>query len=89
MKVSNIKIHPINNERNTKLKAFASAVFNDEFVINNMRIIDNGKRLFVAMPSTRLDDGRFIDLVFPINQDVRKIVEEAILAEYNAKAGAQ
>ena len=37
-----------------KLKAYATVTFNDCFVVRNMKVIEGGKGLFVAMPSRKI-----------------------------------
>lgn len=37
-----------------KLKAYATVTFNSCFVVRNMKVIEGGKGLFVAMPSRKI-----------------------------------
>jgi len=50
MQITSIKIF-LRNSFNNKLKAFASVVFSDVFVVKNIKIIEGEQGLFVAMPS--------------------------------------
>jgi stage V sporulation protein G len=50
-----IRIKLVPNQRD-KLRAFASITLDDALVIRDIKIIDGGKRLFVAMPSRKLCD---------------------------------
>ncbi len=50
-----IRIKLVPNQRD-KLRAFASITLDDALVIRDIKIIDGGKRLFVAMPSRKLTD---------------------------------
>ena len=50
-----IRIKLVPNQRD-KLRAFASITLDDALVIRDIKIIDGGSRLFVAMPSRKLCD---------------------------------
>ena len=50
-----IRIKLVPSQRD-KLRAFASITLDDALVIRDIKIIDGGKRLFVAMPSRKLCD---------------------------------
>lgn len=79
-------------------KAFVTIVIDNWLAIRDMRIIQGKERLFVAMPNRKkggeikvsdetvtnpevLEEER-LDIVYPINQDGRKMIEDAVLAEY-------
>lgn len=57
MNVTDVRIklaEPLLAEK--RLLAFASITFDDSFCIREMRVIDDGERHFVAMPSRRITD---------------------------------
>ena len=56
-----------------KLKAFATIIFNDAFVVSDIKIIQGHQGLFVAMPSRRRKDGQFRDVAHPLNAEVREM----------------
>ncbi len=68
-----------------KVRAFASITIDDEFVVHDIRVIDGTKGLFVAMPSRKLPSGEFRDVAHPIKQEVRGIIETAVLDEYERR----
>lgn len=68
-----------------RLKAFVNVTFDDDFVVRGMKVIEGRKGLFVAMPSRKAKDGTFRDIAHPINNDMRKRLEEVILEEYYKK----
>lgn len=82
MKITSIDIRKVESDDNN-VKAFVNIVVDDALLVKNMRIIDGKKGLFVAMPSTRGKDGKFYDMVHPINQEVRTMMEEEIINAYN------
>jgi len=65
-----------------RLKAFVSITFDDAFVVRGLKVIEGNNGLFVAMPSRRRKDGEFRDIAHPINNDMRSLIEDAVMAEY-------
>ena len=66
-----------------KLKAVVSVTFDDEFVVHDIKIIEGQNGLFIAMPSKKMGETDFRDIAHPINPDVRKMFEDAIIKAYN------
>jgi len=83
MKITEVKVYPANEG---KLKAYATMVFDECFIVRDMKIIQSDKGLFVSMPSRRKKDGSFKDIVHPLNADTRKMIEDRIIEEYNKAA---
>ena len=79
MKITEIRIHLMGEDR---LKAFASATFDDSFVVRNMKVVEGAKGVFLCMPSRKLPDGTHKDMVHPVNQEFRQYLEESILKAY-------
>jgi stage V sporulation protein G len=71
-----------------KLKAFASITFDNCFVVRGLKIISGSQGYFVSMPSRRRTDGTYQDLAHPINNDMRKKIEEAVLGAFEREARA-
>lgn len=65
-----------------KLKAVASITIDGSFAIHDIKIIEGNAGPFIAMPSRKTPDGEFKDIAHPINADVRSLVSERILGEY-------
>ena len=86
MKITKVRVFLQNEE---KLKAYASIVFDDVFVVDNLRIIKGDKGLMVCMPSRKRNDGTFKDVAHPITNAFRKHIEDAVLGEYAAQTSAQ
>jgi len=68
-----------------KMKALATVVLNDQFVIHGIRIIEGQKGLFIAMPSKRMPGGGFKDICHPINPGLRNHLQQKILQAYAAE----
>lgn len=81
IEVTNVTIRPFESE-DEKLKAFASIILNDAFVVKDLKVIEGNNGRFVAMPSRRGKDGVFHDIAHPLNQETRDVVERAVLDAY-------
>ena len=81
--ITQVKVRPVTPEPGNRLRAFATIIFNDALVINDIKVIEGKERLFIAMPSRKTKEGSYVDIVHPINADTRTLVEEAILNQYN------
>lgn len=86
MKITEVKVYPA--KENGKLKAYATIVFEDAFIVRDLKIIEGEKGMFVSMPSRRRKDGTFRDIAHPLNSDVRRMIEESVLAAFNAAAAS-
>ena len=89
MKITEVKIYPA-KERGTRLKAYATIVFENSFIVRDLKVIEGEKGKFVSMPSRRRKDGSFRDIAHPLNAEMRKYIEECVIAEYDVmeKSGA-
>lgn len=65
-----------------KLRAFANVTFDNAFVIRGMKIINGNKGLFISMPSKKRPDGTYQDIAHPVNTEMRRRVEKAVLNAY-------
>ncbi|MGH7726548.1 MAG: septation protein SpoVG family protein [Candidatus Eiseniibacteriota bacterium] len=71
-----------------KLKAFASITLEDCFVIRGLKVIEgNNNRMFVAMPSRKRPDGKHQDLAHPIKKEMRQLIEDVVIGEYQREKG--
>jgi stage V sporulation protein G len=68
-----------------KLKAFASITLEDCFVIRGLKIISGAQGYFVSMPSRRRKNGSFQDIAHPINNDMRKLIEDRVLDAFECE----
>ena len=82
MEITEVRITLKNEE---KLKAFASITFDDSFVVRGLKVINGSQGYFVSMPSRRRKDGTFQDLAHPINNDLRKKIEDNVLDAFESE----
>jgi stage V sporulation protein G len=79
MEITDVKVIPVDDE---KLKAFVSIVFDQSFVVTDIKIINGPKGLFVSMPSKKRKDGTFKDIAHPLNNQMRQYLEDKVLTVY-------
>jgi len=75
-------------EKDRKLKCFANIIFNDVFIVRNLRIIDGSKGFFVVMPNFRKPDGSYQDTAHPLTNEFRQSIEDKVLEAYENKLKA-
>ena len=78
MKISDIKFRKSLTDGN--LKAIASLTIDGCIAIHD---------LFVAMPSRKDESGNYHDIVHPINELARNLIETAVLSAYKIYAESQ
>jgi stage V sporulation protein G len=84
MEITDVKVIPVEDD---KLKAFVSIVFDQCFVVTDIKIIHGPKGLFVSMPSKKRKDGTFKDIAHPLNNQMRQYLEEKVLSVYRQQVG--
>ena len=80
MNITDVRVRKI--EKEGKMKAVVSITIDQEFVIHDIKVLNNAGTIFLAMPSRTTKAGTFKDIVHPINQDVRKAFERLIIGAY-------
>ena len=80
MRITDVKVVKIENTGKTK--ATASIVMDNEFCVNEIKVIEGDKGLFISMPDRRLPNGEYKDFAHPINTETREKIQNAILEEY-------
>jgi stage V sporulation protein G len=84
MEITEVKVFPIQEE---KLKAFVSIVFDQCFMVNDIKIIQGREGLFISMPSRKKKNGEFKDVAHPLNNETRRMIEDKVLGEYERVLG--
>lgn len=83
MKISDIRIRNVKKEEG-RLKAVASIIIDDAFVIHDIKIIEGTDDYFIAMPSRKTPDGEYKDIAHPLNSETRNQVSDAIIKAFKA-----
>lgn len=80
MEITEIRVFPVEEE---KLKAFVSVVFDNCFIVSDIKIIQGNNGLFLSMPSKKGKNGKFRDIAHPLNSDTREWMSQMIIEEYH------
>ena len=86
MEITEVKVFPANEGR---LKGYATMVFDNCFIVRDMKIIKSDEGFFVSMPSRRKKDGSFKDIVHPLNVETRQLIEDKVIEEYKKVASEE
>jgi stage V sporulation protein G len=79
MQITEITIHPTNEDL---VRAYVSIVFDNCFMVGEIRVMQGPTGLFVSFPAKKQRDGTDWDIAFPANAETRNMIERVILAEY-------
>jgi len=77
-----VRVYPLKNQPENATKAFASVTVDDLIAIKGIRIVEGTKGHFVTMPQSRDNEGNYHDIAFPVNGDLRKDMNKAVLDEF-------
>ena len=80
MEITEVRISP---SKGGKVRAFASIVLDDCFIVNDLRVMEGREgQLFVTMPARKARNGQIRDIAHPLNSETRRSIEERVLAEF-------
>ena len=88
MKVTDVRIYPI-SKKDSNLKAFASVTLDEVICITSICIVSGSKGLFISMPQSKVNDGEYHDIVFPLSAEARDILSQKIIAAYERRQGVE
>ena len=80
MRITNIYLKKL--EGKGRLKAFGSITFDDMFIVRDVSIIEGSKGLFTSMPSRKGTDGKYRDIAFTTDKELRDQIQKAMLYAY-------
>lgn len=83
MQITEVRVKKVHYEKEPKLKALATIVFDGEFVVNDLRVIEGLKGVFVSMPRRKTAEGSYKDVAHPITAGARETIQNAVLAAYH------
>ena len=86
MNITDVRVKPV-DKADSSMKAVASITIDGEFVIHDIKVINNKNKLFIAMPSKKDINGNFKDIAHPINTATRTKIQDAVLTKYNEVIG--
>lgn len=82
MVITDVRLRLIKGNGDVKLKAYADITFDGCFVVHGLKVIDGQKGMFVAMPSRKMPNGEYKDVVHPITPEFRKIITDHVIEVY-------
>ena len=82
--ITRVKIRLSDDER---IKAYATITIDDCFVIQGLRLTHSQKGYFLFMPGRKRADGTYVDIVHPLNNETRQMIQEKVVAEYEKVIG--
>jgi stage V sporulation protein G len=85
MQITQVNIRTANEDL---VKGYVDIVFDNCFMIEEIRIIKGPTGLFISFPARRQSDGTYRDIAFPVNAETRNMIEQAVIAEYEKVAGS-
>ena len=68
------------------LKAFADLKIGSSVIIKGFSVLSGKSGLFVAMPRKAGKDGRWFDILTPLNDEVKKEIEDKVLDAYEKES---
>lgn len=83
--LSEIRIWPVRDPQASRVKATASLTFNGCLRVNNCRLIEGAKGMFVSFPSEKrpaTDD--WVSFVHPVTRSGSDKIQELVVAQYHA-----
>ena len=86
MQITDIKIRKLFDEG--PMKAIVSVTFDGQLAVHDIKVINARDKFFIVMPSRKNPDDTYRDIVHPINAQFRSMLEEEVIAAYNAECEA-
>lgn len=82
MKISNIQLRPKRYRKGSNIKAIASLVIDDSFIINDIQLIKIADKYHLKFPATKVAEKIGQESVVPINSEIRNTITKAVIEQY-------
>jgi stage V sporulation protein G len=70
-----------------RVKAYASMTLDHCFIVHGLRLTHSKKKgYFIFMPGRKMADGTYVDIVHPLNNETRQMIQEKVVGEYEKVA---
>ena len=83
MQITDIKVRKLFDEG--PMKAIVSVTFDGQLAVHDIKVINAKDKFFIVMPSKKNPDDTYRDIVHPINAEFRGMLEQAVIAAYQAE----
>lgn len=80
MEISDVRLRPA--AAPGRVRAMAAIVIDGSFVVNDLRVVEGPRGLFVSMPSRRRAAGGYYDIAHPITPEAHACIQQAVLDAY-------
>lgn len=81
--VTTVQVYPISEGCGLRVKAMASIVLNDQFLVRGLRIMDGANGFYVGYPNDPFfKDEDFRTIYNPITRQLRERIENKVLEKY-------
>jgi stage V sporulation protein G len=71
------------------LRALANCKVCDAVFLQGLRVVEGSKGIFVSMPSRKTVKGDYQDIYFPASREMRNLLQETVLKEYELELAKQ
>ena len=82
MQITDVRVRKVFEEG--PMKAIVSVTFDGQLAVHDIKVINAREKLFIVMPSRKNPDESYRDIVHPINAQFRGMLEDAVIAAYEA-----
>ena len=82
MQITDIKVRKLFDEG--PMKAIVSVTFDGQLAVHDIKVIYAREKYCIVMPSRKNPDETYRDIVHPINAQFRGMLEESVIAAYEA-----
>ncbi len=79
MEITEVRIYLTEEEH---VMSYASIVLDGAFIIRDLKVIEMGGKIIVAMPSKKMKNGTYRDTAHPLNYETRRKIEAKVLEAY-------
>ena len=86
MQITDIKVRKLFEDG--PMKAVVSVTFDGQLAVHDIKVINARDKFFIVMPSRKNPDETYRDIVHPINAQFRNMLENEVIAAYNAECEA-
>lgn len=84
LKITDIKIYPFDTGNiGGQVRGYADVTIEDALLLKGFKIIEAEKGgLFVGFPNQKTRDGKYKDLVIPLNNEIKEYLRKSIIDRY-------
>ncbi len=80
MKITSIRMEKVDSTK--PILANFSIVFDNDFAVNNISLIEGKERKFIAFYCRANKEGKYLNVCHPINKEFREYIENELISYY-------